>query len=889
MLAVNNQLSARLLNSPSKLELITISLHYTNKTYIVCLLYIPPHADEAYHQLVQSHLLSLSDYNNLIIIGDTNFPDITWDSFLGRTHLSSSFCELVFELNLFQSVTKPTHVEGNILDIVLTNFDILDNEASVQSSLPPGLTSDHFLVLFTVPSYAQSHSASIPQQTYNYTKADWEGMLSCLLQHDFNSILQYEDIEYVWSQLKHVVGDVVESFVPKVSLRSHQYPKWFTPALRHELNEIHTVRRKCRRYPIDVNQRKLIAAECHLQESMKEAKQHFESTLINSFAESNSNRVYKYISSITKSTTLPTTMYHNNNSSSDNQEKADLFNSFFYSVFTRNPSPVSADEPLPTSVTLNEIEITSADTYEILSTLDPNKSMGIDNISPKVLKYCATALAEPIRHLFSLCFSHSYLPLEWRKHCIIPVYKSGDKTLVSNYRPISLLCITSKVLERIVYNKTMKFFSAKFNNHQFGFLPGRSSLQQMLLFINDLLEAKESKCQADTIYLDFRKAFDTVPHNKLLNKLKAYGITGNLWKWFQAYLNNRIQCVRINNGFSDSVPVLSGVPQGSLLGPLLFAIYINDMPNALSSACPYIFADDTKCLKTIRSKEDITLLQRDLDSMSNWSLASDLLFNESKCVHLPFWRSDPHEYCLNGKVVKTSDCIKDLGLMLTSDLNWSKHYQYISSRAYKILGLLRRTFTTESVIARKKLFISLVRSQLLYCSQVWRPQLIKDIVLLERIQKRATKYILNDYSSPYKCRLIKLDLLPLMYIYELNDLIFFIKAYKSPTNFFDIKNYISFTFLPTRSSTYSKLQHRSSSSNLNRHFYFCRLPRLWNSLPQIDISLPVPRLRSILYGYFRSHFINSFTDDNTCSLHYFCPCCNCSSQPRSQSLQAIRD
>ena len=189
-------------------------------------------------------------------------------------------------------------------------------------------------------------------------------------------------------------------------------------------------------------------------------------------------------------------------------------------------------------------------------------------------------------------------------------------------------------------------------------------------------------------------------------------------------------------------------------------------------------------------------MQSDLDSISQWSSDTELFFNESKFAHICSWSKpsfiDLPEYNINSKTISKVVKIKDLGIILSSNLNWDYHYKKITGRAYKFLGLLHRTFTTDSILAKKRLYISIVRSQLLYCSQVWRPYYIKDILLFERIQRRATKYILNDYNSSYKSRLLHLNLLPLMYIFELNDLNFFIKSYKSASSHFNINDYINF-------------------------------------------------------------------------------------------------
>ena len=184
-----------------------------------------------------------------------------------------------------------------------------------------------------------------------------------------------------------------------------------------------------------------------------------------------------------------------------------------------------------------------------------------------------------------------------------------------NYWPISLLSVVSKVLESLVYNGIVDFVTNSISVHQFGFLRGRSTLQQLLIFFSTLLG---SSSQTDVLYLDFKKAFDSVAHNKLVHKLWNFGITDNLWLWVRAYLTNRHQCVSVGQSISSTLPVNSGVPQGSLLGPLLFLIFINDLPSTLSTAMVLLFADDAKCLMPIFTLQDCSFLQSDLSRLSTW-------------------------------------------------------------------------------------------------------------------------------------------------------------------------------------------------------------------------------------------------------------------------------
>ena len=204
-----------------------------------------------------------------------------------------------------------------------------------------------------------------------------------------------------------------------------------------------------------------------------------------------------------------------------------------------------------------------------------------------------------------------------------------------------------------------------------------------------------------------------------------------------------------------------------MLEPLLFAIFINDLPKCIKSAVLFIFADDTKCL---RSKTDTDKLQEDINSANDWSHFTNLLFNIAKFFHIRFLPKPPLNpdtlvYTVNGNPIKTTLRHKNLGITFTADLNWTEHYKIITTRAYRTLGLIRCTFRINCVEAKKQLYTALVRSQMLNCSQLWRPQLIKDINILERVQRRATKYILYDYTSSYKSRLQQLQMLPLMYIH----------------------------------------------------------------------------------------------------------------------------
>lgn len=551
--------------------------------------------------------------------------------------------------------------------------------------------------------------------------------------------------------------------------------------------------------------------------------------------------------------------------------------------------------PLPSSC-ICTVSFTNSEVFDALSSLDPTKSSGCDGIGSKLVRDCALALYLPLHHLFSVSLSKQSIPYEWKCHSITPIFKSGDKSQVNNYRPISLLCIISKVLEHLIFNKISNFIVTNniLYHHQFGFRQQHCTTQQLLVFLSDVhCSLNDHKCsQCDVIYLDFKKAFDSVPHQELLMKLWKTGIVGSLWKWFREYLSNRYQYVCINNCKSSTLPVVSGVPQGSILGPFLFLIYINDLSSSIKHSKIFLFADDTKCLRPICSPQDHILLQSDLDVLSLWSTDWKLMFNETKCSIMSIFshaspdHSDPQtEYLINGQAISSCNQQKDLGIQISCDLSWSDHISRITSNAYKILGLLRRTFaSSNNVTTKKNLYISLVRSQLTYGSQVWRPLLLKDLNPIEHIQRRATKYILNDYTSDYRSRLIMLNLLPMSMLLELNDICFFVRSLKlreSPNHSFNISSYVSFSQNNTRSGTYKKLIQPPISHNRDKQFYFYRLPHLWNSLPPIDLNLSLISIKKQLKEIFWKSFLAKFNPDVSCSYYFSCPCPRCFSQPKS--------
>ena len=329
-----------------------------------------------------------------------------------------------------------------------------------------------------------------------------------------------------------------------------------------------------------------------------------------------------------------------------------------------------------------------------LAHLDPTKATGPDGIPARVLRECSYGNAPSLCSLFNHSLRTGTVPSEWIS-AGAPIHKKYKTELAINYRPISLLSIISKVLERCVCNRFCEHIRDSTNEAQHGFIHGRSRATQLLSTLHRIGQLLDKNTQTDILFLDFAKAFDSVDHVILLRKLKHYGIAGNLYRWFSDYLHNRTQRVVVEGAASSWSPVTSGAPQGSILGLMLFLVFINDFPDVIpESTSTGLYADDTKLYREISTLEDCSQLQEALSCADVWSKDDNINFNPSKCKILTFSRRKTpflFDYYLGSSELKRVNDEVDLGITVTSNLSWTTHINKIKVKANRLLGLLRRT------------------------------------------------------------------------------------------------------------------------------------------------------------------------------------------------------
>ncbi len=369
---------------------------------------------------------------------------------------------------------------------------------------------------------------------------------------------------------------------------------------------------------------------------------------------------------------------------------------------SKRTQPVSSS---PIS-SISSIELTEEEVCHALQNLDPSKAHGPDGLPSRILKECAHQLAPSIHYLFTKSLKISQVPAEWKLANIIPIHKKGNKNHVKNYRPISLLSIVSKTLERCVLNHISHHIQSNIHSAQFGFVSGRSCATQLLSILNIIGKNLDKGLQTDVVFMDIAKAFDTVDHSKMLQKLWEFGFSGSVLLWLKNYLSGRFQRVTVHGATSQSLPITSGVPQGSLLR---FSVYINDLPNHLSSSTGVgLFADDTKLYKAVQNPSDALILQEDIQHLECWSEENRLRFNISKCKVLSITRkSSPliTSYSLDGQQLTSFNLEIDLGVIMNSNLTWINQVNRVRSKANQMLGFIRRsTIEMHDVGARKYLY-----------------------------------------------------------------------------------------------------------------------------------------------------------------------------------------
>ena len=524
------------------------------------------------------------------------------------------------------------------------------------------------------------------------------------------------------------------------------------------------------------------------------------------------------------------------------KDKATILNNQYCSVFTKDTHvPIPDKGPSPFR-SIDDISISVNGVEKLLNNLDPKTASGPDGITARFLKEEAKEVAPILSVIFQKSLDTGEVPSQWKHANVTPIFKKGDRHKPANYRPVSLTSIVCKLLEHIISKSIMNHLEENniLNDSQHGFRPKRSCEAQLIGYIQDLASNLSVGKQIDTAVMDFSKAFDKVSHARLIYKLGWYGIRGSALAWIKEFLAGRTQKVVLDGEESPSSPVISGVPQGSVLGPILFLVFINDLPDSIKSTVR-LFADDTIAYRVVASNEDCARLQKDLDEMVEWERRWGMEFNPDKCEILRVTRRKSpisFPYSLKGHTLNVAPSTKYLGVEIQSGLQWNNHINTIANKANRTLGFIKRNIQTSSLASRELAYKALVRPSMAYCSSIWDPYTADLKGKLERVQRRAARYVCNRYHNTSSVSNMLQDLgwesleerrakSRLILMFKITHHLVTIPTY-----------YLVPAYSTTRASHIYKYQQIFTRTQFYQYSFFPRTIREWNKLPASVVEAP---------------------------------------------------
>ena len=732
------------------------------------------------------------------VVGDFNFPDIDWYTervLSGQTVDSQDsareFLRFLSSKFMNQYVDRPTR-DSNILDLFCA-----DNPSLVQSLTvsQPGL-SDHSLVsvLISIPvteldGVRNGRAFDDGFASLDFSGADFLGINEAIWAVDWTQLESQYDLHDYPAIFTKILLDICKEKVPAKRPRS-------IPGKSGRPREVNVLRRKRKRVHQKILllgeqtgtsryanlNRKLMDLNLQIKNAYQQDFERREQAVIEKI-KSNPKFFYSYAKSHSVvRTDIAMLRDVEGNTYVQSQQIANALQNHFSMVYS-DPNCEEIQAPqfnaphISHHMTEAELDFSTEDVEAAIKELKNNSAPGPDGIPAVLLKSCSHALAGPLASMWRRSLREGVVPAYYKMSLVSPLHKKGDKITPGNYRPVSLTSHIVKVFERVLKKILVNYCerNSLISSNQHGFRSGRSTLTQLVTHIDDVLTGWCKGLDSDCIYLDYAKAFDKVDHVLLIKKLERYSVHPLALKWIESFLSGRKQCVVVNGTRSNEECVISGVPQGSVLGPVLFIIFINDLERVVNNESTVrFFADDTRISRHIACVADHDALQEDLLSIIGWAKTNNMQLHEQKfelLVHragpatsldcMPF-ASELYSYVVSeGVVLSPTAELRDLGVRISADLSWKSQIASVVSKGRSIAAWVLSVFRSREPEVMMTLYKTYVRSQLEYCSLLWHPQNIEDIQSIEGVQRTFTSRISGISHLSYWDRLVVLNLMSL--------------------------------------------------------------------------------------------------------------------------------
>ena len=749
-----------------------------NFSFILCQIYKPPNlTNNIFLENLNQFLEEMETQKKTIFMcGDFNIDLLNY----WHNGAASEFFNILASACLFPIISKPTRVQdssASLIDNIFTNnLSIIERNGIIIDD-----TTDHFPI-FAVANIdvgiQKAKNNQEPVKQFNYHK------IPELINHLVQALADFENItdpEIACNTLIMAYSSGIQKYSShfRQTRKNTSIKPWITPAI------LSSVQNRCKLFKVKLksptleNKNKYNKYRNVLNTIIRIAKQKY----VQDELEKNKDNTRRMWDTLLKYTVgkvnhdhFPNSFHHENRYIENKMEIAESFNSFFTSIgkevqqdANQNPGNFSAFIGESCNNITSKIQPTNGE--ELISIIKSMKNVGsgFDNINARIFKLTYTSILNALVHLINVCICQGTFPKPFKIAIIKPVHKAGDKTLLNNYRPISILPYLSKILEKIIYIRLMTHFND--NNilcdNQFGFRNGHSTYMPILLLQDQVTKGFEQNLISCGIFLDLKKAFDTVDHDILCKKIQAYGITGNFLSMIHSYLSDRYQCVKFKDNISSLKEVSVGVPQGSILGPLLFIIFINDFPYISNKFTPLLYADDTTLVFQAKSSSELqSKLNEELPKICKWLQANKLCLNTNKTYYQIFnnTKSDVKlEIRMNETIIRETQTVKYLGILIDNDLKWNTHISHVSNIVSRNIGIISRSrhFLTEK--HRYLLYNALIFPYLNYCCCVWGNSSKTSLTRLYNLQKKIVRIIADQprlaHTGPIfaKLNILKLE------------------------------------------------------------------------------------------------------------------------------------
>ena len=818
-------------------DYIAINLKSSDTSITFLCYYIP--LDSSCCQLTITNLCKsihffLTSANPIVLLGDFNLPNIQWDTSTAKGSSSETFLNFCLQNGLQQSITSATRNDKSILDLLICNQSAFSHLIDSNVDCPLSSSCDHNLITADFSLEIPLTSTTPRNCTPNFKAANYDHINEILQQQHWYFQNTPESLQYNYDMFITRLNEIIDKCVPKFKSSSGQRragrPKHLKRLLTKKLQTYRLFQSgKCSK--LDYKE-----AAQNYEDGVNDWQYKVEKRICDN---PNKNKFYAYTNRKLKNRfSIPPLNNSTGDLVIDDTDKASLLNKTFHACFVPDDgstfSPVTKHSPDMPLISISEVDVAQA-----IKKSKDKLSTTPESIPLYFIKRIAKSILTPLTFLFNASINTGNIPNQWKDSIITPIFKKGNRQSPSNYRPIALTSGFCRILESIVSKNVLNhlLFNDLILPCQYGFLPNRSSAHQLLYCLDEWYESFFSDKVQYIAYTDIRKAFDSVSHIKLNSVLESYGIHPEVLLWIRNLLNKRTQVVRLQSSLSSSLPILSGVPQGSVIGPLLFIIYVNDIVMKVQAQSPIsfaLFADDAKLYSTNHQE-----LQQSLNLFYKITKEYQLNLAPEKCFILPIGKKhllhSLNTFSINSSILPNQNFAHDLGITISSDLKWEQHVNKIFQKATFVSYQITKSFKSKNIWIYVSLYKSYLRPILEYHSQIWSPHLNKDNDKLESVQSRFTKLVCNRCNIPntsYQDRLYKLGMLSLKHRRIRFDLITLYKIINNQS-FIKFDSYFYFQEHPYsfRNNRQRILPKNKFKNDIWSGSFFERAPRYFNNLP----------------------------------------------------------